>query len=270
MKLKGKAGLIFTIIAGAGMIITIVLTAKKAPEAQAAKDQALQAKRETTGDPNAQLTKMESLKAQAPCYAPVLASAAATTASLIGSQVLPQQAINDLNRWKNAYMDISREIHGPKATEIMNQMVEAKAAQDAKGTKNTQVTDAYKKETFVIQFNGKDIVFETTLVDVLNAEYDSNRFFTGTGGLTFNQMLDLFHLKHEGERGEEFGWDQNLGDIFYGYCWIDFRHRRGMYDGRPVTYIEFPFSPHPLDEDENTLFEEINSEYQNHGIEGTA
>lgn len=268
MKLKGKAGLIFTIIAGAGMIITIVLTAKKAPEAQAAKDQALQAKRETTGDPNAQLTKMESLKAQAPCYAPVLASAAATTASLIGSQVLPQQAINDLNRWKNAYMDISREIHGPKATEIMNQMVEAKAAQDAKGTKDTQVTDAYKKETFVMRFNDKDIVFETTLVDVLNAEYDSNRFFTGTGGLTFNQMLGFFHLEHY-ERGDEFGWDQYLGDVFYGYSWIDFRHRRGMYDDKPVTYIEFPFSPHWLSEDES-LFDEINSEYRNHGIEGTA
>lgn len=236
---KSKMGVFLMLAASAGMIVTIVMTAKKAPEAQKAKEDALALKRQSTGDENAQLTTIESIKAQLPCYAPVIFTAAMATGSMIASQVVPQGALDGLEKTFRTYKDISAKMHGPEAENIIDQMTTQKL---------TQGTDGMTKETFVIHFNDKDILFETTLLDVLESEYDVNRFFKGTGTITFNQMLQLFH-QEEQEFGDEFGWDECLGDAWYGYSWIDFRHRRGMLNGKPVTFIEMPFECHPLDEE---------------------
>lgn len=259
IKPKGKLGIILMLAAGAGMIFTVVLTAKKAPEAQKLKEEALEQKKVATGNENVQLTKIESLKAQLPCYAPVIFSAAVTTGSMIASQVMPQGALRNLENTLQTYKDISAKVHGPEAEKLIEQMTEQKI---------TQGTDGMKKETFVLKFNDHDILFETTLLDVMEAEYDCNRFFTGTGQLTFNQLLGFFRLETQ-ERGDEFGWDCYLGEVWYGYSWIDFKHRRGMLDGKPVTFIEFPFDCHSLNEEDcNDDF--LDSTLMNHGIEGHA
>jgi hypothetical protein len=44
-----------------------------------------------------------------------------------------------------------------------------------------------------------------------------------------------------------------------------------MLGDKPVTFIEFPFYPHPLNEDEcRRDMEHLSSEVANHGIEGHA
>lgn len=259
MKLKGKAGIFLTLAAGVGMVATIVLTAKKAPEAQKAKEEALLRKREATGDENAQLTWWESLKVQTPVYIPAITAAAATVGTMVISQIAPQSAIQEMEKWNKTYRDVTAKVNGEKAEQLISQITNQKL---------TQGTDGIKMETFVLHFNDQDICFDTTIVDVLEAEYDANRFFCGSGGLTFNQLLQLFHQENV-ERGEEFGWDQYLGDAFYGYSWIDFKHRRGMLNGKPVTFIEFPFEYHTLSEEE-LMGEETNSTLMNHGVEGIA
>lgn len=248
----GKGGIVLALVTGVGLVITVVLTAKKAPEAQKAKEAALEEKREATGDPNAQLTKMESIKAQAPCYIPVACSAAGTMASLVGSQILPQGALNNLEKWKRTYRDISAKVNGPQAEKLISQMTE-------KTIESKE--DGMKMETFILPFNDENIIIEATMLDILMAEYDVNRFFKGTGAITFNQLLDFFpgKLKHR-DRGDEFGWNEYLGDAFYGYCWIDFYHRQATLDGKPVTFIDMPFLPHSLNEDDV-------DEILNHGIE---
>ena len=239
MKVRGKLGIVLTVLAGIGMIATVVMAAKKAPEAKQAKDAALALKREETGDETAELTTVESVKAQLPCYAPVIFTAAVSVGTLVGSQILPQQAVWELERWKKTYRDISEKVNGKAATRLMDQMA-------------AQGTDGMKKETFVLEYDGKNILFESTLLDVYEAEYDTNRFFTGTGEITYNEMMKLFHLDPV-EDGDYFGWNIYLGEAWYGYCWIDFCHRRGMLNGKPVTFIDMPFECHSLVEDEELL-----------------
>lgn len=240
MKVKGKMGIVLAVVAGAGMIFTVWLTAKKAPEAVKLKEAALEKKRIDTGDENAQLTKLEALRAQIPCYGPVIASAAVATGSMIASQIIPQEALYDVKKTFQTYKDVTAKLNGPEAEKVIDQITEKKLEQGSNGI---------KKEIFVIEFLDEQIEIETTIVDILEAEYNINRFFKGCGRITFNEALEFFHEKAR-ERGEEFGWDEYIGDAFYGYCWIDFQHRRGMLNGKPVNFIDMPFPCHPLNEDE--------------------
>ena len=236
MKVKSKFGIVLTIVAGIGMIATIVITAKKAPEAQKKKEEALEKKRQETGNENASLTFMESFQAQAGCYAPVIASATLTVGSIIGSQILPQSAINDLEKLHKTYKEVTAKVNGPEAEKLIDDMTQQKLSQD---------NDTIKKELFVLKFGDEDILFESTLLDISEHIYDVNRFFKGTGTITFNELLDIFQLDHR-ERGDEFGWDECLGEAWYGYCWIDFKYRKGMLGDKPVTFIDMPFDCHPL------------------------
>lgn len=252
MSAKSKFGIFLTILAGGGFIYTIFLTAKKAPEAKEAKEKALADKREQTGDENVQLTFMESAKAQLPCYIPVIATSAATIGGIIGSQILPQGAYSDIKKLHDTYKDISTKINGPQSEKLIDAMVNQKL---------TPSTDDNALKTFVLNFNDQNIIFEASELQVMMAEYDTNRFFKGSGGITFNQMLQLFTLNPV-DRGDEFGWDEVLGDAFYGYSWIEFTHRNGMLNGKPVIFIEFPYSFHSLSE------EDIEIEDEDHGIFG--
>lgn len=237
---KGKMGIVLTIAAGAGMIFAIVMTAKKTPEAQKAKEEALAKKREETGNENAQLTFIEAVKVQAPCYAPVIFGTAAAMGSLVVSQVVPQVNLKDIGQTFQTYKDITAKMNGQEGEKLIDQMTSLKLSQS---------TDGKSKETFVLRFNDENIVFDTTLLDVMEAEYNCNKMFKGTGKLTFNQLLRLFHQEDHGY-GDEYGWEDILGDAEHGYSWIDFKHRRGMLNGKPVTFIETAFEPHTFEEDD--------------------
>lgn len=251
--MKGK-GILFAILAGAGMIFTVYLTAKKAPEAVQKRDEALQKKREETGDENAELTPMESFQAQAPVYIPVAGAGAVTLLGVVASQIFPSKELKDSKDLFKAYKEVSEKLHGPKVEKFISQMAEQKV---------TQGTDEMPKETFVLRYGDEDIVFDATIVDVLEAEYDVNRLFCGLGYVSFNQLLDFLKKPHV-KGGDDIGWDIVLGETWYGYSWIDFKHRKGTLNGKPVTFIDMPFECHPMtmDEEEEYLL--------NHGIEGTA
>ena len=238
--MKGKAGLILTAIGLVGFGVALWLTAKKAPEAQKRKEEALEKKRLETGDPEAQLTAAESLKAQVGCYAPVAAVALATAGSLVGGQIVPQKALKDLEKLHDTYRQVTRKLGGPKAEEIANDITQKKLSGK----------DGKKLEHFVLRYGGgEEASMMTTLIDIMEAEYNCNWFFTGTGGLTMNQMLEFFHQESV-EDGDRMGWDVYLGEAYYGYCWIDFRHTDGMVNGKPVIFIDLPFDCHPLTEEE--------------------
>ena len=250
MKAKGKWGVVLTIVSVGGLLYTIYLTAKKAPEAKEAVDAALEAKKASTGDENAQLTKAETVEAQMKCYAPVALSALATAGSIVGSQFLPQSAMRDIEKVHETYKAFNRKLNGEKAEKAIEEMTTQKLTEGAKGGN-------IKKETFVLRFDpisgedmaGKEIIFETTLLDVMEAEYEINRYFqVARSQLTFNEMLDFFHVPEHVEGGDVVGWEEYLGEVYFGYSWIDFNHRKAMRNGEPVTYIELPFQCHDLTE----------------------
>lgn len=251
MKLsKGKAGIGLTIIAGGGLILTVVLAAKKAPEAQKLKEAALEEKRKTTGDPNAKLTWVESLKAQAGCYAPVIASAAFTMGSMIGSQILPQSALNDITKLHNTYKDMVAKVESKEAAEKIEEMAEVRIQEEKKEkSKSAKEKEDDKVCRWAFKFGDRVIEFTASLLEVLESEYEVNRYFIVCGGeVTLNKFLEFFNCDPI-EGGDDVGWQEYLGEIFYGYSWIDFKHRPGEHNGRKVTFIDLPFDAHALTEE---------------------
>lgn len=239
---KGKAGTVLIVLAGIGLIVTTVIAVRQGPKAQAAKEAALKAKREETGDENAQLTTMESFKAQAMCYAPVFASAAVTLSSMVGADILKSDAIRSMQRFQKTYEEINKKLNGEEAEKLVRKATEEKIRDE---------DDFHKTKTYVIQFHDELIEFESTPETVLEAEAMTNRNMRVLGGeITFNEMLETFGLgKVPG--GDVEGWNDYLGEIYFGYKWIDFVHRiRTLADGRKAIFIDMPFAAHPLDEEE--------------------
>lgn len=235
--MKKKSGLVFTLMAIGGTILTVVTVIKKAPEAVEKKAEALKKKREETGNPEAELTFMESAQAQAGCYGPAFASAVMTIGSIIGSQVIPQKELNDIYRLHDAYKTIVRQTSGEKSEKLIGEMAEIQAEQ-----KNSQGTDAENKQTYVLKWDEADnkigFIFESTELDVLKAEYAVNQFMAATGVITFNEALNLFKLK-EIENGDNFGWDSDA----QGINWIEFEHEKGMLEDKDVIFIYISDEP---------------------------
>ena len=160
-KIKGRTVLV--IVAAAGMVATAWIAAKSTPDAQKKKEEALKAKREATGDENAQLTFLESAKAQIGSYVPAIISGTIALGSLVGSEVINEQTFKKAEKSFNDYKRMTDEINGKGSSQIIEKAVEQKKL-DEKNNKPWE-----KKETFRIIFQNQTIEFESTRADVIEA-----------------------------------------------------------------------------------------------------
>lgn len=101
--------------------------------------------------------------------------------------------------------------------------------------------------------------FWATDAEVSDAEYYANRIFNMQGCLTLNEFYALLPLDAV-PCGDEIGWDQYVGEVCYGYTWIDFAHidHNEADSNRSYKELYFPFTPHPFFEEEI----EMEKEYQ--------
>ena len=105
-----------------------------------------------------------------------------------------------------------------------------------------------EKETFRIRFQGHTIEFQSTRADVIEALYETNRYFQGRGLITFNEFL-AYLGQDSVEGGDDRGWEAHVGEAVYGYIWIDFGLKQDE-DDPWITDIYFAVYPHLFDEDE--------------------
>ena len=93
--------------------------------------------------------------------------------------------------------------------------------------------------------------FWATDAEVSDAEYYANRIFCMQGCLTLNEFYALLPLDAV-PCGDEIGWDQYVGEVCYGYTWIDFEHidHNEADPNRSYKELYFPFTPHPFFEEE--------------------
>ena len=247
MNIKISGRTICVIVAGVGMIATAWFAAKNAPDAQKKKDEALQAKREATGDENAQLTVVESVKAQIGSYIPAIISGTVALGSLVGSEVINADNLKKAEKSFNDYKEMADRIGGKGSSQIIEKAVEQKKL-DTKSNKPWN-----KKETFRVVFEGQTIEFESTREDVLTAFYEANRRFQTKGILTFNEFMDILDQQILNDevfrKGNERGWEAYVGEAVYGYTWIDFS-LQPVEDEPWITEIYFPIYPHLFDEEE--------------------
>ena len=241
IKLKGKT--VFLITAAGGMILTAVLAAKNAPDAQKKKEAALQAKREKTGDENAQLTFFESMQAQIGSYIPAIVSGMVAMGGLVGSEVINKENMKKAEKAFDDFKDMTEKLDGKGSAKVIEKAVEQKKIDDKKGKPWEE------KETFRITFQGKTVIFESTRADVMEAIYQLNRYFHGRGCVTFNEFLKYLGQEPIGEEGDKRGWEAYIGEAIYGYSWIDIGLKE-CEDEPWVTEIWMACYPHFLDEAE--------------------
>lgn len=241
IKVKGKTMLL--VVAGLGMGVTAWLAAKNTPDAQKRKEEALKEKRETTGDENAQLTFVESIKAQFGAYIPAIVSGMVTVGSLVGSEVINKDNLKKAEKALDDYKDMTERLDGKGASKVLEKAVEQKKKDEKKGK------PWEKPESFRIVFQNHTIIFESTRADVIESIYEANRTFHGLGILTFNEFLGYLGQEGVGKDGDLRGWEQYVGETIYGYSWIDFGLKE-CEDEPWITEIFMPCYPHFLTEDE--------------------
>lgn len=234
VKIKGKTLLLLG--AGVGMIVTAYLAAKNAPDAQKKKEAALQEKRERLQDENAQLTFVESVKAQVGSYIPAIISGVVTLGSLTGSELINKENLKKAENAFKDYKDMTEKLDGKGAVKTIEKAVEQKKVDEKNGKPWEE------KEQFRIVFQGHSIQFEATRAFVVEALYETNRYFHGRGIVTFNEFLQWLGQPPV-EEGDDRGWEIYVGESVYGYNWIDFGLKE-CEDEPWVTEIYMPVYPH--------------------------
>ena len=213
-----KAGpLIATGLACAGVIMTALLAAKKAPEVRKAVEEA---RLEQGGS----LKPIEIVKAVAPSAWPVCTAAAGTIACIVGIQAMNQKQQASL---------VAMYSVAAKSLKKYDSKIKELFGEDAPTKIKTAITQDTADEThapnpigdaclFYDMISGR--YFTSTMLEVRDAEYHFNRQFVLEGGqATLNDLYDLLGLDHI-EGGDIAGWDVcDIGE-FYGYEWLDFDH----------------------------------------------
>lgn len=222
------------ILAVGGVIATAVFAGLETPKALTL----LELEREEKGE---ELSKVETMIIAFPVYVPAIAMGTATIVCILGANALSrrQQAslISAYGMIESSYKEYRKkvtELYGENADrEVAKEIAKDRIVDAPKSAENTNL--------FYLPFY--DGYFESTLEDVILAEYHFNRNFTLRGYASFNELLAFLDLEPIGG-GDDIGWSLDAGFAFYGYQWVDFEHHDIVTeDGRTVYEIFLPFIP---------------------------
>jgi hypothetical protein len=85
--------------------------------------------------------------------------------------------------------------------------------------------------------------FESTMEDVLNAEYEINHLLAQDCGVYLNEFYDLLGIDTV-DYGDYLGWSSFELVETYWYCWVEFEHQKiTMDDGRECYIISMLKEP---------------------------
>ena len=111
-----------------------------------------------------------------------------------------------------------------------------------KGIQGHEIRDG--EIIFVDDFTGRR--FTATMQDVNEAEYEMNRLLQYKGMVSLNDFYRFIGLEADPTIDEKFGWCSDA-EPFYGYKWIDFKHKfvkDPKNKAKEVCRIYYPFEPH--------------------------
>lgn len=215
--LKKNAPTILTCVGGAGVIATSVLTATGTIKA-------LDILEETKKEHGEELTKLELIKAVAPAYIPAIASGVFTLSCIFGANVL--------NKRRQASMAGAYALLATKFKDYKSK-VEDIYGEGTNAMLRKEIADEhYKEDEFVIDPN-KELFydmysgryFESTMADVIQAEYHVNHDASIYGGSSLNHFYAAVGLDERVEY-EELGWNAAQVYDMSWHAWIEFKHEK--------------------------------------------
>lgn len=243
--LKRNSATILTCVGGVGVIATSIMAAKATPKA-------LKRIEEAEKEKEAELTKMEVVKAASKVYLPTIAVGAATIVCIFGANILNKQQQASLASayalLDNSYREYKRklvELYGEEAHKNILDSIAAEKAQDTYihanylGTGCDLTLEEHSSEPKLFYDEHSNRYFEATIEQVLTAEYHLNRNYILRGYAYLNELYDFLGIE-ETDYGSVLGW----APLDEGMFWIEFNHHKvTLDDGLEVFIIEMPFAP---------------------------
>ena len=234
-KLRRNAPTILTIIAGVGVVGTAVTAVTATPKALRLLDEATEEKGED-------LTVVEKIKVAGPVYIPSVILGVSTIGCIVGANMLNKQkqaalasayALVD-NAFKEYKIKV-KEMYGTEADVIVRQEL----AKDQYAEDGVVWDDDI--ELFYDEYSKR--YFESSMKDVVQAEYNLNRQMATCSGAYLNEWYEFLGIPETIE-GKELGWSTGVLESHYWANWIEFDHTRvDMEDGMQCTIISFRYEP---------------------------
>ena len=237
--LKRNSSTILTCVGAVGVAVTAIMAVKATPKAITLLENAKEEKGE-------KLTKWETVKTAGPVYIPSIVTGAATVACIFGADVLNKRqqaalvsAYALLDQSYRNYKTKVDELYGEEAGEKVRESI-AKDKYEEKKEDIVQSADS-DKQLFYDFYSGR--YFESTIADVIWAEYEINRALATYGGVGLNEFYNFLELDELPEYSE-IGWSAGQMSETYWEYWIDFDHEKTMIDDDlECTIIHMPLEP---------------------------
>lgn len=218
------------------MVATSILTARATTKAA----DILEGVRAEKDEP---LTKMEIVKATLPTYIPPFLMGVATVSCIFGANALNKRqqaslvsAYVMLDQYVKDYKTKVNEVYGEDAdTRVKDEIAKDKF-------KSGEFEKKFEDTTlFYDELSGR--YFESSMKDVMQAEYEINRILTTGWGASLNEFYELLGLPGIVEY-DELGWSVTMMEEMYWHAWIEFNHRKVvMDDGTECYVLEMPLAP---------------------------
>ena len=229
---KRNASTILTYLGGVGTITTAVMAVSETPKALRLIEEAEQKKGE-------ELTKLEIVKTAGPVYIPSVMMGVGTLVCIFGAhQLSKRQQASLMSAY--ALLNAKYKDHKEKVEELYGKDANHKITEAI-------ANDKYEEQDIVKEDDGKNLFydeysqrfFRATNETVLSAEYTINRYLAEDGGVSVNQLYDLYEI--EGiPGGDDIGWSSAQMFEMYWSSWIDFFHSQGeTKDGEGYFIIDF-------------------------------
>ena len=235
--LRRNSSTILTVVGAIGVGATAVAAVKDTPKAL----RLLESAKEEKGE---ELTKLETIKIAGPVYIPSIILGVSTIACIVGANVLNkrQQAalMSAYALLDNSYKDYKKkaqELYGDDADiQIKKSIAEDKY-------KEADIVVDGNKQLFYDDFSGR--YFESTMEDVIWAEYELNRTVSIYGGVYLNDFYDFLNIPTT-DYGNYLGWSADSLSEMYWSSWVDFEHvKTVMDDGLECYIIVMRYEPVP-------------------------
>ena len=232
--LKRNGSTILTVLGGVGVVATAVTAVKATPKAI----NLIEVYEEQKGE---DLTTLEKVRVAGPHYIPAILIGAGTIACIFGANVLNKRNQASLMSAyaliDNSYKEYKKKVAELYGEETHKEVVSS-IAKD-KYTDDIRVDD--NKMLFYDEFSHR--YFESTLEDVIKAEYNTNRKLQCNGGVYLNEYYEFLDLEPI-PGGTELGWSSGILESHYLAEQIAFDHWKVVLeDGLECCIITLRYEP---------------------------
>lgn len=231
--LKKNASTILTCVGGAGVVGTAIMAVKATPKAL----ERIEAAEEIKGE---KLTKTEAVRVAGPVYIPTVVTGAATVACIFGANVLNK---NKQAALMSAYalLDNSYKEYREKVQELYGKEADVEVRKELAKDKHEKTIVTEGKRLFYDEYSER--YFESTIENVLEAEYKLNRMMAIDYGVYLNEFYELLGIDTV-DYGNYMGWSVYELCETQWHNWVEFEHTKVILDdGLECTIVSIRTEP---------------------------